>query len=93
MIIGGAVAHCKRLRDRLQFSIWPKQEVAGKRVLRKSGVGCGERILGGRTSLSDVYNPRLSPLAGIVMEAERINAVANHIVDLKSREVELRRYL
>jgi hypothetical protein len=39
------------------------------------------------------YNPRLSSQAGSVMEAERINAVANHIADLKSREIELRRYL
>lgn len=28
-----------------------------------------------------------------IMEAERLNAVSNHIGDLKSREQELRRYL
>ncbi|GBG13221.1 GTP-binding protein [Novimethylophilus kurashikiensis] len=30
---------------------------------------------------------------GIVMEAERLNAIANHLQDLESRGADLRRYL
>jgi hypothetical protein len=32
-------------------------------------------------------------LTGSIMEAERLNAIANHLADLKKRENELRRYL
>ncbi len=39
------------------------------------------------------YNWALSPHAGTVMEAERINAVANRIADLAGRGEQLRRYL
>ena len=39
------------------------------------------------------YNSRFSPHAGTVMEAERINAVANRIADLSGRSEQLRRYL
>jgi len=39
------------------------------------------------------YNCGLSPFAGTVMEAERINAVANRIADLSGRGEQLRRYL
>jgi hypothetical protein len=35
----------------------------------------------------------LAPRAGTVMEAERINAVANRIADLSGRGEQLRRYL
>ena len=39
------------------------------------------------------YNQALSSRAGTVMEAERINAVANRIADLAGRGEQLRRYL
>jgi hypothetical protein len=44
-------------------------------------------------ALRSAYNLRLSPHAGTVMEAERINAVANRIADLTGRGEQLRRYL
>lgn len=34
-----------------------------------------------------------SNLNGNTMEAERINAIANHLQDMESRSVDLRRYL
>lgn len=46
----------------------------------------------GKAVLRTTYNCRFA-VAGYLMEAERINAVAGHIADLKSREMELRRYL
>jgi len=39
------------------------------------------------------YNSRPDYEAGIIMEAERINAVANRIADLRGRGEQLRRYL
>ena len=42
----------------------------------------------------DIRNVKLRVLEmDQIMEAERLNAVSNHIGDLKSREQELRRYL
>ena len=37
--------------------------------------------------------PLLSQADSIIMEAERINAIANHMADLAQRGTELRRYL
>ena len=48
---------------------------------------------GTEDTLRGAYNRRLSPRAGTVMEAERINAVANRIADLAGRSEQLRRYL
>jgi hypothetical protein len=32
-------------------------------------------------------------LTGNIMEAERLNAIANHLQDMETRTVDLRRYL
>ena len=48
---------------------------------------------GAESRVRNAYNLHLSPHAGTVMEAERINAVANRIADLSGRGEQLRRYL
>jgi len=48
---------------------------------------------GAGVAARSAYNLRLSSRSGIVMEAERINAVANRIADLTGRGEQLRRYL
>jgi len=48
---------------------------------------------GAKVAVRSAYNSSLSPHAGIAMEAERINAVANRIADLSGRGEQLRRYL
>lgn len=35
----------------------------------------------------------IRPFSGNPMEAERVNAISNHLADLSQRETELRRYL
>ena len=49
--------------------------------------------VGADGTVRGAYNYRLSSRAGTVMEAERINAVANRIADLAGRSEQLRRYL
>ena len=40
-----------------------------------------------------VYNNRFISVVGTIMEAEQLNIIANRLVDLAQRAIELRRYL
>jgi hypothetical protein len=51
-------------------------------------------LQGGASAPRCRYNAGLSDIqAPHIMEAERLNAIANHLTDLQSRAGELRRYL